>query len=170
MDTTETVRFSDNTIKYLTKAGWYPGRSIDISEIEQTLTQIGFDIFPAAQAFWREFDGIDYVYQYADSRGGCVGFEALLAGEPPFEKFKKSMEDVSQPLCPIGMRAGEVEIFAIDPDSRIYGIEGGIGLYCDSPDYFIENLPKGRNAIWAWTPKPKKSIFVELFARLAKGK
>ncbi|GGG01829.1 hypothetical protein GCM10010912_53330 [Paenibacillus albidus] len=43
----------------LQKAGWYPGRHVDLSGYKRRCEQQGVELFPAAQAFLEEFSGID---------------------------------------------------------------------------------------------------------------
>jgi len=142
-------RFSDKALIHLKDAGWYPGRQIDTTEIEETLSAQGFKIFPAAQQFWQEFDGIGYACPYTDKSGDYIEFDAVWVAEIEFPKFETYMRQVGKPLCPIGQR--DCEVFLIDPEGCIYGAEGGTaGLYSYSVDDFVNNFAEGRDASWVW--------------------
>lgn len=45
----------EKTIEVLIKAGWYPNRKIDISELLIHYERKGFDMFPAAKKFIEEY-------------------------------------------------------------------------------------------------------------------
>ena len=40
-------------------AGWFPGRNVDITEVEKYYSNIGIKLFPKALNFFREFYGIE---------------------------------------------------------------------------------------------------------------
>lgn len=45
----------ERTIGVLRKAGWYPNRKIDITELTKLYEKKGFEMFPAAKAFLEEY-------------------------------------------------------------------------------------------------------------------
>jgi hypothetical protein len=163
------ARFTESTLLYLQQAGWFPGRRINIAPIEQTLSKQGFQILDAATQFWREFDMLDYAVPYHENTVALIQFDALFTAENNYYKFQTIMNQLKQPVCPIGQR--EFEIMVIDPSGQIcaYG-EKKVGLYASTADEFIETFSKGHQAQWPWRKKPKSSVsrFFEMFTRVWK--
>ncbi len=49
----------ETTVEILKKAGWYPNRKIDITELIELYEKRGFEIFPAAKKFLEKYGLLD---------------------------------------------------------------------------------------------------------------
>jgi hypothetical protein len=148
-------RFSEETLKYLTACGWYPGRQIDISELEEALKKAEFKIFPAAQEFWREFGNLDYEWDCGKFTDFAL-FDLELIAE--YQTMRGKVMDLSfsagTALLPIGEDPWSIYKYYISPSGAIYSLDPGPDgrgklNYCtDSADKFINYLPECMDAPW----------------------
>ncbi|MBA3531863.1 MAG: SUKH-3 domain-containing protein [Ardenticatenales bacterium] len=138
--------FSERTIETLRRAGWYPGRKIDISAYIDALEAEGYVVFPSVQAFLQEFSGLKLIHE--NEFNGIALSEATefdAADEAthgvPIEAIQKYCEFLQSPLCMIGSISNKHAALLMTPLSHVYGTTGDNLVYWgSSAEEAIERL------------------------------
>jgi len=121
----------------LIKAGWYPGRKINISQYESVYEKYGYNFFPAARKFVEEFGDLyieDYFYfKYAKNNTACrqSSTEAIQFTYPMPEEVR---ELVGRDIVPVAvLNHMEIRIY-ISEDGKFYQNEREGGLVAENSD------------------------------------
>ncbi|MFJ3513572.1 MULTISPECIES: SUKH-3 domain-containing protein [unclassified Streptomyces] len=134
-------RFSSETDDALRKAGWFPGRQIDVASWRNSMQ--GFPMHGAAEEFLREFGGIHV--QVSGPGVTCMRtpFEIdpeLAIGEE--DRFLELSRRFGFSLFPVGMKESGDFFLSIDEDGRIYALMNWLfSLGCG--DAALERLVTG---------------------------
>lgn len=109
--------FTEELKEKLTALGWYPERRVDITKDLEAVQQSGWEIFPMAQTFVEQFDGLgNHSDDYLGFAGSGTNWEY---NDPDYiEKFLAFEKSHDSRIFPIGEWNGWV-LITIDEKGRI---------------------------------------------------
>ncbi len=139
--------FSDMTRELLERSGWYPGRKIDISEMEILVKRNGFPINPFVGSILGEFGGLRVTHPHAVVPGVEDYFHFDVA-RAISGRDMKWLEDyskiVGEQLTPVGEAFRDYMILCVGGSGCVYaGFDETLVLVGESPEFAIENLCSG---------------------------
>lgn len=113
------MEFTSKTNSLLKASGWYTGRQIDITHIENSLINAGFEVFPSVQSFLREFGDLTVIYPYDDNEEtGRLQFGGVEIAIAYLDKMSAYSVLAQDKLCVIG--SNNDDIVMMDPKGEIY--------------------------------------------------
>jgi hypothetical protein len=114
--------FSQSTIEYLTKAGWYAGRKVSLIKYRAYLCGEGYTWFPKVAAFLEEFG--DLLLSYSNKGGeSTLTFDACHASASYDSRWvtdEYAQRLGRSQLCIIGELSGHMLLFMNDL-GQVYG-------------------------------------------------
>lgn len=128
--------------KALRAAGWQPGRSIDTTSWRLQLEQVGLQMHDAAEAFLREFGGLDFEYGGPGISRAREPFHldpALAVGDE--DRLEDWGPSAGRHLFPIGY-PDDRYLLSIDQFSEIYCVDPWDASFGRMPEA-LENLVLG---------------------------
>jgi hypothetical protein len=160
-------RFSERTLEFLRRAGWFPGRLVDVANYEKSLLEDGHAMSNNARAFVQEFGGLMFQSRKQTAGAPSVrkrawwpGVLARLRWHWDIHELKTSARRVefgfsgvhaenSQPweqelstkLCPVGYDYRTEEALLLADNGKFYaGLAGDdhARKVADTPDLAIE--------------------------------
>jgi NAD(P)-dependent dehydrogenase (short-subunit alcohol dehydrogenase family) len=126
-------RFSREVDEVMRRAGWYPGRSVDVDQWRPGSSS-EISMHPAAEQFLSEFGGLSVDVNGA---GVDVGREPFVF-DPTDElgdegRYAEWGADIGRSLFPVGFFRREVFHLAIDEESVIYLVTSWLATYGPVP-------------------------------------
>ncbi|WP_092549819.1 SUKH-3 domain-containing protein [Actinoplanes derwentensis] len=128
-------RLSEEAIKIVAKAGWFPGRHIDISAWRASFQELGLVMHEAAENFLSEFGGLSFEYDDSEPRRAIRSFEfdpLLGCGEEG--RFEDWGNLIEVKLFPIGELDFGVSFIAIGDDAVLYLVADWLARFGDGVD------------------------------------
>jgi hypothetical protein len=135
------TEFSQQTARYLNRAGWTPDYVVDISNFEKLLRDSGFHLNNAALRFLEEFGGLHIQYPHAkvadiaDNMHFDIPVVIRHITPSNVEAYGRI---VGSTLCPIGEAARGYFILMMAECGGVYGAYG---------DFFVKVGASGVEAI-----------------------
>jgi hypothetical protein len=132
---------NDTTEQLLRAAGWWPGRSQEVSDISALLDQKGYIVNKKIESFLREFTGISIDF-IRHGRSDSVWFDAVRASAMADQEWVAHYgERVKASLTPIGYSNHEHLLLMESEEGGFYGAFDDF-LYAVGSDAgeMIENL------------------------------
>jgi hypothetical protein len=130
-------RFSREVDEIMRRAGWYPGRSVDIDQWRPGPSS-EISMHPAAERFLSEFGGLTVEVGGPDP--GPAGRESFVfdptdeLGELGDEgRYADWGADIGHSLFPVGFFKQDVFRLAIDEDSVVYLVSSWLASYGPMP-------------------------------------
>lgn len=155
----------ENTIMILRKAGWYPNRKIEITDLIKHYEEKGFEMFPAAKRFVEEYGMLD-IYLPIDpkipeediKRYGFNRFtfhttnisDAIIKGFLSSRDYVREYEEyIEEKLVIVGKLIDNNAILMISESGKLFTEYGFFG---NNADEFWDRLIGGDTVInWeAW--------------------
>ncbi|MEU3556256.1 SUKH-3 domain-containing protein [Streptomyces fragilis] len=135
----------EEVAKTLAAAGWFPGRSVDVTPWLQELEEAGLVAHPAARAFLSQFAGLSV----PDRGPGVTVFRAAFSFDPKSalgaeDQFTDWSAELGVSLFPIG-ELEHCHPLGIDEDGDVYVVSDWIAIY-GSWDKALRSLVLGYRA------------------------
>lgn len=117
------MTFGLSATKYLSQAGWFPGRTCDTRRFEMALKRDGYDVFPAALEFLRELGGLAGKHPaYRTTTTKEFDFDAARAtGDMPKERVDVYAKRFGSSLIPVGEVDNGYITLMISSDGTLLG-------------------------------------------------
>jgi len=135
----------------LSAAGWQPGRTCDLTNVEQALRHAGFPMHAAARHFLAEYHGLAVDVPVAGTDGilGFVHFdpEKVLRFLAPTD-LPRLAALMPKAICPVGTTSGHTMFVFMDEDGKSYLLDMEWTLFAElagSPAETVQVLCDGRN-------------------------
>lgn len=148
------MNISNKTYKILTKAGWYPGRKVDIQVIKDIFKERDIEMFESAEKFLSEFSMIETHFHLPNGNAETFHFNPLMAIGDCFDKeYFDDLEDqysdiIGESLVPIGEADRRYLILLITPTSKIFGYyDGCLVKFGDNVEASLEALCWGNRTV-----------------------
>lgn len=135
--------FDEVTTATLARAGWFPGRSVDVDRWAGQLREEGIELHPAANAFLREFGGL-----VVDQSGTGISRArepftldpATCDGEG--DRFLEWSEELGRQIVPVGELDRGRFCLGLDETSELYLVETLVATFGRMPAG-LERLVRG---------------------------
>ena len=120
--------------------GWYENRQVEIKGEVEKANQNGWHIFPVAQAFLEQFDGLGVIH------GQVISLQRIcdIPKDAEFDEdeisFSDLTEQLSEHIYPVGISCGIAFIFITESGRLIEFFEGEYQLYGNTPQESAECL------------------------------
>lgn len=138
------TEFNSDTLTVLKNGGWFPGRNIDQSQIEQKIKNNGYYAFKAVLDFLSEFEGLSFKFlNRKNNRPDDFNFklDRVLEIEVPEKLVEDYMPRTNEKLCVIGTCCREHFVLMLSDTGKMYG------AYDDYLVLFGESTASALNAI-----------------------
>jgi hypothetical protein len=132
----------EEALQILIKAGWHEGRQVSLDEFIVKLLQEGYELFPTAKEFLKEFGYLEVRYPFSPQYN-CEPFSIfphhifLEKTEPQLQAYERA---AGVPLCAIGCSYEGHGLLMIGTNGLLYG---GFG------EYFWQESGEGLSALIA---------------------
>lgn len=116
--------FNRKAEKYLIKAGWYAGRSINITKISSKSRQEGYMLSAVVESFLKQFGLLHIKFLRSDNSTDEMHFDAVkasggISSEWIKEDYFKRLNN--KRLCPIGNAFSNHLTLMMDDEGAVYG-------------------------------------------------
>lgn len=126
--------FDDVTAATLVRAGWFPGRSVDVDRWTELLRGEGIEVHAAADAFLREFGGLVVDQSgpgLSRAREPFVLDPAACVGEG--DRFLEWSEELDRRIVPVGELDRGRFLLGLDETSELYSVESDVATFGHMP-------------------------------------
>lgn len=118
------TQFNSDTLVVLKDGGWFPGRNIDQSPIEQKIKNNGFFAFQAVLDFLSEFEGL--AFKFLNRKNNLTDdfsfkLDRVLEIEVPERLIEDYMPRTNEKLCVIGTCYREHFVLMLSDTGKMYG-------------------------------------------------
>lgn len=126
------MNISENVLKALTTAGWFEGREIDTTGIEQYLIKSGYEVFPTVKKFLKEFGMIEIVVDKPENQGNKqdrshTNPEKAISNYYTKGSFEQEEKFAGEKLVPVGQIRNEYQLLLISESGKVYCDTGKLG-------------------------------------------
>ncbi|MFH5805540.1 SUKH-3 domain-containing protein [Alienimonas sp. DA493] len=146
---------SDETVVVLRRAGWHPGRAVDVSVYVADYKKVGYSDFEAAIHFLSEFGGLRLMFPNSHdlSLNTDCNFDVERAAMLGPEWFEHYAEHLGEEVVPIGQAHSNHMDLLMTSSGRVYacteallcylGVDGmsALNLLCEGRKKDCENIP-----------------------------
>lgn len=114
---------NDEVLIILKESGWFEGRTIDISELESSLENIGYEVFEPVKQFLKEFGMLKII----DENGRTHSTSEIITPYFKNGKYKEIEKYAGEKLVPVGeVYEGNLLMF-VSETGKIYHETGKLG-------------------------------------------
>lgn len=124
----------NNTLLVLEKSGWHKGRRVDVSELEENLLKLGYEVFEPVKFFLEEFGLLKIVDEKNDDFHDT---SVLLTNYFNNGSFKQLESYAGERLVPVGKICRGYQLLFVSESGKIYCDTGKLG---DTPWEAWESL------------------------------
>lgn len=126
--------FDEDTAGALARAGWFPGRSVDVDRWTELLRDEGIEMHGAADAFLREFGGLVVDRSGQGLSRAIEPFTldpATCVGEG--DRFLDWSEELDRRIVPVGELDRGRFLLGLDERSELYSVESYVATFGRMP-------------------------------------
>ncbi|WP_407652715.1 SUKH-3 domain-containing protein [Amycolatopsis cynarae] len=134
----------------LERAGWIPGRQIDVSQVVANLQEVGFEVSDAAHAFLEMFWKLRIEHPPSvvldDAEIFCwTEFDPMLVCTERSARIARRCAGVAgESLCPLGIDGFHLTIYLSPAGRYLAGMDSVVYRYAEGVDEFFAKLADGR--------------------------